>query len=128
MERAKFFNEHNVDLGVRLHCNGTEDGSVRGAFMLVPASKSYPYYEENIRAAKCILEAYGEATGLKTKKGITYRSDQTGFNWCERPIVNIEMGHMSNPDEDMLLTDAEFQKKMAKGIYNGIINYFKGRG
>lgn len=128
VERAKFFNEHNVDLGVRLHCNGTEDGSVRGAFMLVPASKSYPYYEENIRAAKCILEAYGEATGLKTKKGITYRSDQTGFNWCERPIVNIEMGHMSNPDEDMLLTDAEFQKKMAKGIYNGIINYFKGRG
>lgn len=125
-ERAKFFNEHNVDLGVRLHCNGTEDSSVRGAFMLVPASKSYPYYEENIQAAKCILEAYGRETGLKIKKGITYRSDQTGFNWCERPVVNIEMGHMSNPDEDMLLTDAEFQKKMAKGICNGIINYFKG--
>ncbi len=124
IERARFFNDHMVDLGVRLHCNGTEDGSVTGAFMLVPASKSYPFYEENIRAAELILEAYGEATGIGVKKGITYRSDQTGFNWCERPVVNIEMGHMSNPEEDMKLTDPEFQKKMAKGVYNGIIAYF----
>lgn len=128
VERAQFFNDHNVDLGIRLHCNGTEDSSVTGAFMLVPADKNYPYYNENIRAAKLILEAYGDATGISVKKGITYRSDQTGFNWCERPIVNIEMGHMSNPEEDLKLTDSDFQKKMARGIYNGIIAYFTKEG
>ena len=40
---------------------------------------------------------------------MTYRSDQTGFNWCTRPIINIEMGHLSNPDDDKLLSDEAFQ-------------------
>lgn len=124
IERAEFFNDNKVELGVRLHCNGNDDHSVRGAFMLVPKSKDYPYYNECVRAAKAILKAYGEETGLNTEKGITYRSDQTGFNWCTRPVTNIEMGHMTNPDEDRLLTDSDFQVKMARGIYNGIVAYF----
>ena len=125
IERAEIFNDNLVDLGVRLHCNGNTDHSVRGAFMLVPKSKSYPYYGDCVLAAKAILKAYGEETGLNTEKGITYRSDQTGFNWCTRPITNIEMGHMTNVDEDGLLTDADFQVKMARGIYKGIVAYFK---
>ncbi|HMM30282.1 MAG TPA: N-acetylmuramoyl-L-alanine amidase [Clostridia bacterium] len=125
IERAEIFNDNSVDLGVRLHCNGNTDHSVRGAFMLVPKSKSYPYYDDCVLAAKAILKAYGEETGLNTEKGITYRSDQTGFNWCTRPVTNIEMGHMTNADEDRLLTDADFQAKMARGIYNGIVAYFK---
>ncbi|MDL2218213.1 N-acetylmuramoyl-L-alanine amidase [Christensenellaceae bacterium OttesenSCG-928-M15] len=124
VERAQLFNKKKVDLGVRIHCNGSTDQSVTGAFMLVPKDKNYPYYSENVKAAKCILEAYGKATGIGTKKGITYRADQTGFNWCERPIVNIEMGHMTNKEEDLKLTNKDFQSKMAKGIYNGIVDYF----
>lgn len=124
VERAKLFNKAKVDLGVRLHCNGSDDPDVHGAFMLVPKSKEYPYYEQCVRAAKKILAAYGEATGISVKKGITYRDDQTGFNWCERPTVNIEMGHMTNKDEDYKLTDKAFQTKMAEGIKNGILAYF----
>lgn len=128
IERAKFFNDNMVNLGVRLHCNGSADKSVRGAFMLVPKSKRYPYYDDCVLAAKAILKAYGEATGIGVKKGITYRSDQTGFNWCERPVTNIEMGHMTNPNEDLLLTDKAFQEKMARGIFNGIVAYFEAKG
>ncbi len=125
VERAKIFNKADVDLGIRLHCNGSNDPSVHGAFMLVPKSKDYPYYDECVRAAKKILAAYGEETGISVKKGITYRDDQTGFNWCERPAVNIEMGHMTNKEEDYKLTDKAFQKKMAEGIKNGILAYFE---
>lgn len=124
IDRAKLFNKAEVDLGVRLHCNGSNDPDVHGAFMLVPKSKEYPYYEQCVRAAKKILAAYGEETGISVKKGITYRDDQTGFNWCERPTVNIEMGHMTNKEEDYKLTDKAFQKKMAEGIKNGILAYF----
>ena len=127
VERATLFNDKKVDLGVRLHCNGSEDKSVRGAFMLVPKDKDYPYYGDCVLAAEHILKAYGEATGIGIKKGITYRSDQTGFNWCKRPVTNIEMGHMTNPDEDKLLTSASFQKKMARGVYNGIVSYFEAK-
>ena len=124
IERAQFFNDHKVDLGLRLHCNGSDDAGRYGAFMLVPADKSYPYYAECIKAAKCILQSYGEATGLSTDRGVTYRSDQTGFNWCDRPVTNIEMGHLTNAEDETLLVDPAFQKKMAQGIFNGIVRYF----
>ncbi len=123
-ERAELFNEKKVDLGIRLHCNGSTNASKKGAFMLVPGDKNYPYYSENVKAAKTILAAYGKATELSTERGITYPTDQTGFNWCTRPIVNIEMGHMTYESDDLKLVDQDFQKKMAKGIYNGVVEYF----
>jgi len=125
-ERAEFFNENAVDLAVRLHCNGTDDTSVRGAFMLLPSKERTAFYSENNRAAAAIIEQYCRETGLEMRKrnGITYSSSQTGFNWCTRPIVCIEMGHMSNETEDLLLTSDTFQDKMAVGILKGILAYF----
>lgn len=126
-ERAQLFNNANVDLAVRLHCNGSDDHSNRGAFMLIPDEAHTDWYNENLEAATCIIGSYCELTGLTMRgasNGITERDDQTGFNWCNRPIVNIEMGHMTNADEDILLTDPDFQQLMARGIYDGIAEYF----
>ncbi len=121
VERAQLFNREKVDIGIRIHCNGSDDPSVHGAFMLVPTKN--PFKQDCELAANLVLEKYGDATGISISKGLTYRSDQTGFNWCERPIINIEMGHMTNEEEDYKLTNADFQKKMARGIYNGLIDY-----
>ncbi len=125
-ERAELFNEAEVDLAIRLHCNGTDDPSVRGAFMLLPNKERTAFYNENVRAASAIIEQYCEETGLSLQKrnGITYSSEQTGFNWCTRPIVCIEMGHLSNESEDLLLTNDTFQDKMAFGILMGVLAYF----
>jgi N-acetylmuramoyl-L-alanine amidase len=124
-ERAEYFNNSEVDLAIRLHCNGTDDTSVRGAFMLLPSRERTSFYNENVRAATAIIEQYCQATGLSPRKnGITYSSSQTGFNWCTRPIVCIEMGHLTNETEDLLLTNDSFQDKMAVGIYRGVVAYF----
>ncbi len=125
-ERAEIFNAHEVDLAIRLHCNGTDDTSIRGAFMLVPTRERTNSFSENVRAAQSVIDAYCAATGLglRMRGGISYRDDQTGFNWCTRPIICIEMGHLSNETEDLLLTNAAFQDKMAFGIYMGILGYF----
>ena len=125
-DRAALMNEHEVDLAICLHCNGTDNTNVRGAFMLVPAQDCTNSFSENVRAASAIIDSYCAATGIGVRKhsGITYRRDQTVFNWCNRPIVCIEMGHMSNETEDLLLTNAAFQDKMAFGISEGILTYF----
>ncbi len=120
-QRAQLFNDYEVNLGLRLHCNGSENSSDTGAFMLVPADN--PYKEKCDKAAEIILDYYTRETGLKDR-GVTERADQTGFNWCERPIVNIEMGHLSNAAEDEKLTDSDFQSDMARGLYEGIMAYF----
>lgn len=130
VERAQMFNEANVDLGIRLHLNGGPNKRERGAFMLVPTENRTKFYDYNVAAAKTILAVYVEKTGLQICRGdgMTYRGDQTGFNWCTRPIINIEMGHLSNVEDDKLLSDPEFQKVMAQALCDGILQFFAENG
>jgi len=126
-ERAELFNAHKVDLAIRLHLN---NGNGRGAFMLVPRKHCTNWYEENIAAAGTIIAIYCADTGLpmvrEKDSGLTYRSDQTGFNWCERPIVCIEMGHLSNAEDDALFSDPAFWDVAAAALCRGIAGYFEG--
>lgn len=130
IERAQMFNDAKVDLGIRLHCNKSDNKKTRGAFMLVPSEGRTKYFDYNVKAAQTVLAAYLAETGIpmRYKDGMTYRGDQTGFNWCERPIINIEMGHLSNPDDDALLSKDDFQKTMAQGLCNGIVQFFAENG
>ena len=57
--------------------------------------------------------------------GLRAMGNQTGFNWCNRMVINIEMGYMTNKEEDALLTDSDYQVKMAQGICNGILAYYE---
>ena len=123
IERAQFFNAQQTDYALRLHCNGSEQTAQHGAFVIVP--KEGAYKEECDEAAKILIDAFCTETGAKNM-GVIAMSNQTGFNWCERMIINIEMGHMTNREEDALLTDADYQQKMAQGICNGIVQYVCG--
>ncbi|MCI7442585.1 MAG: N-acetylmuramoyl-L-alanine amidase, partial [Clostridium sp.] len=38
----------------------------------------------------------------------------TGFNWSKVPVVLIEMGFLSNPEEDNLLNSDSYQDKLAQ--------------
>lgn len=123
-ERAQMMNEAGVDLVVRLHCNGDSDSSRNGAFILIPSgSYTTGIQAESRSAAEDVLAAYIEATGANNL-GLSERSDQTGFNWSTVPVINIEMGHLSNAAEEQLLTSSDYQNKMAQGIVTGIVRHF----
>jgi len=123
-QRAQFMNEAKTDYALRLHCNGSTNEEIRGAFALTPVSN--PFQAACEEAAEILIEAYCGVTGAKNL-GVTPRSDQTGFNWCERLILTIEMGHMTNREEDGLLTDPAYQAKMAEGLCEGISAFFRGK-
>ena len=57
--------------------------------------------------------------------GVTKRSDLTGFNWSEKAVCLIEMGYMTNTDEDLLLATKKYQQKIITGIVNGLMEYFQ---
>ena len=123
-ERAQLMNNAGVDLVVRLHCNGDNDSSRTGAFILIPSGS----YTENIQAAsrqaaEAVLPAFIASTGA-VSLGLSERSDQTGFNWSSVPVINIEMGHMSNAAEDQKLVSDAYQQLCAQGIANGLQAYF----
>lgn len=44
------------------------------------------------------------------------------------PAILVEMGYMTNASDVKYLNNAKMRKQMAKGIYEGIVNYAKSRG
>ena len=122
IERAEIFNEAMTDYALRIHCNGSLNPSDHGAFILVPQTN--PFHEDCTLAAQILIDAFCENTGAKNM-GFYYSSDMTGFNWSERMVILIEMGHMTNEAEDYKLSDPEYQALMVQGILNGILEYFE---
>ena len=125
VERAQIMNEAGVDIWVRLHCDAASSERQSGAHALIP-SRAYniSIYKESLAIAQSILDAFCKSTGA-SNGGISALISQTGFNWSERPVMAIEMGYLSNADDDVRLGRDSYQIACATGIYNGIIDYYQ---
>ncbi len=126
IERCQVANEAGADILLRIHANGSEDSSVSGALTAAPSS-SNPYvsdiYEDCVKLADDLINAYCEATGLYNC-GIWVTDDMTGINWSDMPVTILEMGFMTNPGDDAYMADEENQDIMVQGIANGVDAYF----
>ena len=74
-----------------------------------------------IRASLC------RRTGAKNR-GVTQTDEMTGINWSKIPVTIVEMGFMSNPDEDQKLSDRHYQTMLAEGIADGVDRYYQREG
>lgn len=122
-ERAALMNEAGVDLCIRIHGNGSNDASVRGAMMLVPGGTyTTNIQEESLAAGEIIFESFLAVTGAKNS-GVISRADMTGFNWSEVPVCLIELGYMTNPEEDQLLATDDYRTLCAQGLAEGVLRW-----
>jgi N-acetylmuramoyl-L-alanine amidase len=121
IERAEVGNKNNADLVIRIHADSSENSSVSGASMLVPAPIGYAK-DISVMSKKygqIVLESLINEIGMKNR-GVVERDDLTGFNWSKVPVVLVETGFLSNPQEDKLLNTDEYQSKIANGLFDGI--------
>ena len=123
-ERAAVANNANASLFIRLHCDGAANSSANGISTLVPAQNQWtaPIVASSKQAGECVQTALITATGAKNL-GVKPRADLSGFNYCKVPSVLVEMGFMTNPDEDRRLSDPNYQAKLVQGLVNGSIAY-----
>lgn len=125
-ERAQYAAQEGADIYVRIHANGSDSPESSGALTISPSS-SNPYvsqlYEDSNRLSQCILKAYCEATGF-ADLDVMYSDTMTGINWSSVPVTIVEMGFMTNENDDRKMSDAAFQDIMAEGIAKGIDDYF----
>ena len=125
-ERTKMVEESGAEILIRLHANGSNIENTKGALAICNTKKN-PYvgdrYEENHLLSETILEHFLVATGANDK-GIWETDTMSGINWSSIPVTILEMGYMSNAEEDKKMATDEYQKKMAEGIANGVDAYF----
>lgn len=117
--RVKIGNESSAHAFISIHLNK------------IPQSKYYgwqtffkPKDEKSEELAKSIQEELNSSIQRENKREALKISGKYIVEHVEIPITIIECGFLSNPEEEQLLQQDEYQNKLAWGIYNGIMDYF----
>ena len=124
-ERAKIANEAGAAAFIRIHANSVDSSSVKGVLTMCQTSSNVyngDLASESYKLSKSVLNNFVDATGA-VNKGVTRTDTMSGINWCTVPTTIVEMGFLSNPEEDELMATDEYQDKMVAGMVNGIVEY-----
>lgn len=125
-DRANFANDNNADICIKLHADGTKEGGT-GMTMLIPGNK-YITDKNLISKSKLLGKTVLNGAIAKTgaaKRGVYANNEMAGFNWSKIPVVLLEMGYLTNPQDEAKLSDANYQALIADGIVEGILEFYK---
>lgn len=126
-ERALMAAAMKADVLIRIHANGSENRGMDGALTMAPSVRN-PFVSSIAKDSQLlsqkIIDAFCQTTGARNR-GVYQTDDMSGINWSKIPVTIVEMGYMTNPQEDRKMTDASYQDKMVRGIADGIDAYYR---
>ncbi|MBM4762400.1 SH3 domain-containing protein [Bacillus sp. B15-48] len=114
--RIAISEQKNADAFISIHYDSHFDPTVRGI-------TSY-YYHDN-QLAKNLHSAVTTRTRL-TDRGVRF-GDYYVIRENKQNSVLIELGYLSNPTEELLITSNQYQQAVATGLFEGLATYFSNK-
>ena len=118
--RVKIGNTSNADIFVSIHLNKFENEKYKG-YQTFYNKKN----EKSERLAKLIQENLKQTMKDKNKRESLSIKNKYLMDNLKIPAVIIECGFLSNKEDLENLKQEEYQKKIAWGIYLGIMEFFE---
>lgn len=118
--RAKMINDSNADLYISIHLNSTTDSKWRG-FQV--------FYNSINRENKVLADTMYEVikSNLSNVREVKQENSYYMYKRIKVPGILIEAGFISNPSDNYILRDSDYQDKLVNNITLGIINYFQDK-
>ena len=121
IDRATMLNEAHVDVALQLHCNSVDSSKKQGNSGYIRTTGDW--VEESRQLSDCITTEISRVTGAKNL-GVKIGEKYMSLNYSQTPSVLLEMGYLSNREEDELLATDAYREKLAFAICEGLCRYF----
>ncbi len=121
--RKKIVEKGHCDLLLTIHLNSFSDSRYHGAQTFYKKD-----CEESKKIAYIVQKELKNLLNEDNNRVPQEREEVFLINEIEMPAILIECGFLSNPEEEKLLNSEEYQQKVAKAIYLGILKYYEEIG
>ena len=126
-ERAQFVNESGAEIYLSIQADAASNKEAKGIYTQIPSQSNAfvgNLYNDCRRLAKELQNNLIAETGTKDR-GVQENDKVAAINYSEVPVAVLQLGFMSNVEEDTNLWSEEYQDKMIKAICDGIDTYFR---
>lgn len=126
-ERAQFANASGAEIYLSIQADAASNTEAKGIYSQIPSQSNAfvgNLYSDCKRLAKAIQNNLIAETGTKDR-GVQENDSVAAINYSEIPVTVLQLGFMSNKEEDANLWSEEYQDKMIKAICDGIDTYFQ---
>lgn len=114
-KRVAIAHQHAAEAFISIHYDAIEDRTISGF-------TTYYYHPYQQTLAQYVHE------GLSNQVSIRDRGVQQGdylvLRENKQRAILVELGYLSNPSEEKLITTELYREKATMGLYEGILNYF----
>lgn len=120
--RCKMMNESKAALTICVHQNSFTDPSVHGAQVFYCSGS-----EDGRKVASLIQETIRGNVDMENTREIKENDSYYMLKNTGIPVVIVECGFLSNPEETAKLVEESYQHQMAEAIAEGVLKYFDGK-